>query len=177
MSPLSARLAAVAIALAVSGAAAPLAQRIKMGPVETGPATLTAARKYLEGRWALLSYEIFRPGESSLRLEGEGTLVYDDFGNLQMDVRVNEQTALVLEGVGIRTTDGLLSTQGRTVIDLPARTLVFVLDGQPAFGAPSGPLALNRPRHWEIDGNELTLTTRDDEGRPLAVSRWRKEER
>jgi hypothetical protein len=94
-----------------------------------------------------------------------------------MDVRVDDDTALILEGVGIRTTDGVLSTKGRTVIDLQARTLVFVLDQQPAFGAPSGPLALNRPRHWEVKGNELTLTTKGDDGRPLSVSRWRKEEK
>lgn len=162
--------------MASTALATPLAQRIKMGPVDTGPGTLTAARKHLEGRWTLLSYEIVRPGEPPLRLEGEGTLRYDDFGNLAMDVRVDDDTALILEGVGIRTTDGVLSTKGRTVIDLQARTLVFVLDRQPAFGAPSGPLALNRPRHWEVNGNELTLTTKGDDGRPLSVSRWRKEE-
>jgi hypothetical protein len=157
--------------------AAPDDQRIKMGPVETGPGTLTAARKYLEGRWALLSYEIFPPDAPALRLDGEGTLVYDDFGNLEMDVRVDDKTAVVLEGVGIRTTDGRLVTKGRTVIDLQGRTLVFVLDQQPAFGVPAGPLALNRPRHWEVNGNELTLTTKGDDGRALSVSRWRKADR
>ena len=162
--------------VSVAGGAT-LEQRNPRGPVETGPGTLTAARKYLEGRWTLLSYEIFSPGEPALRLEGEGTLVYDDFGNLEMDIRVDDTTALVLEGVGIRTTDGVLSTKGRTVIDLPGRTLVFVLDGQAPFGTPAGPLALNRPRHWQIEGNELTLTTKGDDGQPLSVSRWRKEQR
>ena len=171
------RLTAAAVAITSTALAAPLAQRIKMGPVETGPGTLTAARKHLEGRWALLSYEIFPPGQAPLRLDGEGTLLYDDFGNLDMDIRVDEKTALVLEGVGIRTADGVLSTKGRTVIDLQARTLVFVLEQQPAFGVPSGPLALNRPRHWDVTGSELTLTTKGDDGRPLSVSRWRKEER
>ena len=146
----------------------------RTGPVEKGPATLSAARKYLEGLWTLVSYEIFQPGQSPLRLEGEGTLVYDDFGNLEMKVKVDVETALILEKVGIDTSDGVLSTKGRTVIDLQAHTLVFVLDGQPAFGAPSGPLALNRTRHWEVDGNTLTLTTRGEDGQPLSVSRWQK---
>ena len=150
-------------------------QRIKLGPVETGPGTLSAARKHLEGRWALLSYEIRQPDGEMLRLDGEGVLVYDDFGNLDMHIRVDDRTALVLEGAGIRTNDGVLSTKGRTAIDLQARTLAFVLDGQPAYGAPSGPLALNRLRHLEVAGNELTLTTRGDDGRSLSVSRWRKE--
>jgi hypothetical protein len=162
------------VTLAAATAAAPLEQRIKMGPVDKGPGTLTAARKYLEGLWTLLSYEIFQPGTAPLRLEGEGTLVYDDFGNLEMKVRVDRKTALILEAQGIRTTDGVLETKGRTVIDLQARTLVFVLDGQAPFGAPSGPLALNRPRHWQVEGPVLTLTTKDDDGQPLSVSRWQK---
>jgi hypothetical protein len=164
-------------AAAAAATAGPLEQRIRMGPVETGPGTLSAARKYLHGRWALLSYEIFPPGQPPVRLDGEGTLLYDDFGNLQMDIRVDGKTALILEGAGIQTSDGLLSTKGLTIIDLQSRTLVFVLDGQPPFGTPAGPLALNRPRHWEVDEGELTLTTRDEDGRPLSVSRWRKEER
>jgi hypothetical protein len=159
-------------------AAAPAAtldqQRLRTGPVETGPGTLSAARKYLEGLWVLLSYEIFQPGQSPLRLEGEGTLVYDDFGNLEMTVRVDDDTALILEKAGIPTSDGVLSTKGRTVIDLQGRTLVFVLDGQPVFGARSGPLALNRPRHWEVAGNVLTLTTKGEDGQPLSISRWQK---
>jgi hypothetical protein len=154
--------------------AAPLEQ---FGPVDKGPGTLTAARKYLEGRWTLLSYEIFPPGEKPVRLEGKGTLFYDDFGNLEMDIRVDGKTALVLEGVGIPTTDGILTTKGRTVINLQGRTLVFVLEGQPAFGHPSGPLALNRPRHWQVEGDELTLTTKGDDGQPLSISRWKKSDR
>lgn len=164
------------VTLATAAPAAPQEQGFNR-EVETGPGTLTAARKYLEGRWTLLSYDIFPPGEPALRLQGKGTLVYDDFGNLAMDVRVDEKTALVLEAVGIQTTDGVLSTKGRTVINLQARTLVFVLDGQAPFGTPAGPLALNRPRHWQVEKNVLTLTTKADDGQPLSVSRWRKEER
>lgn len=150
------------------------AQRIKAGPVTTGPGTLTAARKYLEGRWSLITYDIYPPGKPSVRLDGQGTLLYDDFGNLEMDIRVNEKTAILLEDVGIQITNGRLATKGRTAIDLQAKTLVFVLDGQPAFGKPSGPLALNRPRHWEVTENELTLTTKGDDGKPLSIGRWRK---
>ena len=91
-----------------------------------------------------------------------------------MNVKVDGDTALILEKVGIPTTDGVLTTKGRTVIDLQHQTLVFVLDGQPSFGAPSGPLALNRPRHWVVEGQVLTLTTKGDDGQPLSVSRWQK---
>jgi hypothetical protein len=156
--------------------AAPPAQRLKMGPVAKGPGTLTAARKFLQGRWDLVSYEIFRPGEAPIQLKGggTGTLIYDDYGNLEMNIKVDEPTGKLLEEAGIPTTNGRLTTKGRTVIDLQGRTLVFVLDGQPAFGQPAGPLALNRPRHWEVDESTLTLTTKADDGKPLSVSRWKK---
>jgi hypothetical protein len=37
-----------------------------------------------------------------------------------------------------------------------------------------GPLSANKPRHWEVNGDVLTLTTRDDSGAPSSVSRWKK---
>ena len=55
------------------------------------------------------------------------------------------------------------------------RTLTYVIEGQPAGYAATGPLALTRPRHWVVEGNVLTLTTRDMDGKPLSVSRWRKQ--
>ena len=68
----------------------------------------------------------------------------------------------------------MLSTKGRTVIDMQNKTLTYVISGQPPAGAPSGPIGLNRPRYWEVNGNELTLTTKDDNGKPTSVGRWRK---
>jgi hypothetical protein len=51
------------------------------------------------------------------------------------------------------------------------KTLTYIVPNQtPGMG----PLSVNRPRHWQVDGNLLTLTTMDDEGKPASVSRWRK---
>jgi hypothetical protein len=101
-------------------------------------------------------------------------LRYDNFGNLDVEIRVDEDTAVRLEDAGIRTVRGVLSTSGRTVVDMQRRVLTYVLDGQPSVGARSGPLALSRPRHWHVEGNILTLTTKDDNGVPLSVARWEK---
>jgi hypothetical protein len=162
------------VALAASAHAAPAEQRVKLGPVDTGPGTLTAARKHLEGRWSLLSFELFPPGDAPVRVNGAGTLTYDGYGNLDVEMRVDEATARVLETAGIPSTKGVVSMKGRTVINLQARTLTYVLEGQPAFGAPSGPWALNRPRHWLVEDDVLTLTTKGDDGAPLAIGRWQK---
>ena len=144
------------------------------GPVDEGPGTTAAARRYLQGRWSLLSFEVFSEGRPPLRLNGQGTLTYDAFGNLDVELRVDAATAPMLVAAGIPVTRGVVSTSGRTVIDLQARTLTYFLEGQPPFGAPSGPLALNRPRHWQVDGNVLTLTTKGDDGRPVSIARWEK---
>jgi hypothetical protein len=81
--------------------------------VDTGAGTLTSARKFLEGRWTLESFEVRPPGKAPILLKGQGTLV-------------------------------------------------------------RGPLGTDRPRHWVVEGDVLTLTTKDDAGQPLSIGRWRK---
>jgi hypothetical protein len=143
-----------------------------MGPVDTGAGTLTEARKYLEGLWTLESFEVYPPGKGSVALKGTGTLVYDDFGNLKMDIRADEASSDILRAAGIDIADGVIRSEGRTVVDMQHKTLTYVVKGQPQAG--TGPLAMNRPRHWQVEGNMLTLTTKDDAGNPLSVGRWRK---
>jgi hypothetical protein len=166
----------IVLALAVASAcsASPRQRPVKMGPVDTGAGSLTAARKYLEGRWTLLSFEVFPPGQPPLQLKGSGTLSYDAFGNLNMEIRVDEATSELLARAGIPTREGVLSTSGRTVVDMQARTLTYMIEGQPPVGAPSGPLATNRPRYWQVEGNVLTLTTKGDDGKPVSTGRWEK---
>jgi hypothetical protein len=142
------------------------------GPIESGPGTLTAARKYLEGRWTLESFEMSPPGKAPIQLKGSGSLVYDDFGNMRMEIRADEASADLLRSSGIDIRDGIISTDGRTVVDMQNRTLTCVIkDQNPLI---PGPLATTRPRHWEVTEDLLTLTTKDDAGKPLSVSRWRR---
>jgi hypothetical protein len=160
----------IVLALVPAASAAPP----QKPPVDTGPGTLAAARKYLEGRWSLISFEILPAEGPPVRVSGAGTLTYDGFGNLEVEIRVDATTARTLEEAGIATTNGALSTSGRTVVDMQHQTLTYVLQGELPFGAPSGPLALNRPRHWKVEGDVLTLTTRDESGKTLSVGRWEK---
>lgn len=171
------KVASVVVALATSiGCAASSRQRpISRGPVDTGAGTLTAARKYLEGRWVLESFVVNPPGRSPIVLKGSGVLNYDDFGNLQMEIKADEPSSDLLRAAGIVIPDGVISTNGRTAIDLQSRTLTYLLEGQAsAMKTGGGPLSPNRPRHWELSGDVLTLTTRDEGGAPLSISRWKK---
>jgi hypothetical protein len=152
-------------------------------PVRTaapGAPTVESARQFLQGRWSLISYEVFPPGRPSVQITGgAGTLVYDAFGNLQIEIRVTDQKiAEELERAGIPLANGMISTNGRTAIDLEARTLTYFLEGEPPLltSRPGGPLSFRRPRHWEVNGNTLTLTTRGDDGKPASVGRWQKTE-
>ena len=166
----------IAAALAVFMASAAVAAE-QRGPVDKGPGTLAAARKYLEGRWDLQTFDIMPPGQATIHLSkqtGKGTLIYDDFGNLEMDIKVDAPTAKLLAAAGIQTRNGSLYSKGKTAVDMQGHTLRFILEGQPPTGAPSGPIALNKLRHWQVDGNVLTLTTKDDAGKELSVGKWQK---
>ena len=98
--------------------------------VEGGAGTLPEARKYLEGRWALESFEVRPPGKAPIMLKGSGVLNYDDFGNLRMEIRADQASSDLLRAAGIDIRDGVISTEGRTVIDLQNRTLTYFLEGQ-----------------------------------------------
>jgi hypothetical protein len=168
--------AAIAAVL-VSGIActpAPRVRPVKGGDVDAGPESLTAARKFLEGRWTLEQFEVFPPGKPPITLKGSGTLNYDQFGNLRVEIRADEKSADLLRAAGIETRDGVISTDGRTVVDLQNRTLSYVLEGQKVGAPAAGPLAPSRLRHWEVKGDLLFLSTWDDNKKPLSTGRWRR---
>ena len=116
------------------------------------------ARKFLEGRWSLESFEVYPPGKAAYHLKGAGTLTYDEFGNLRMEIRTDRDAADLLRSAGIDIRDdGMISSDGRT--PSTAKPHADVHDSR-ASRPPGCPLATNRPRHWEVEGNVLTLTTR-----------------
>jgi hypothetical protein len=108
-------------------------------------------------------------------VKGAGTLLYDEFGNLKIDIRTDPATGEALARAGIELKDGVIASEGRTVLNLQNHTLTYVIEGQPGGGfTRAGPLGTSRPRHWQVEGNLLTLTTKDDSGKALSVGRWRK---
>jgi hypothetical protein len=167
-------LALLLVGAAAACAKAPRQKPVPGGPVDEGAGTLTAARKYLEGRWSLESFEVFPPGGAPVTLKGSGTLTYDEFGNLRMEIRADEKSSDVLRAAGIDIRDGVISTDGRTVVDMQNRTITYVAAGQNPIAGPRGPLSAARPRHWEVTKDTLVLTTKDDAGKPMSVGRWRR---
>ena len=43
----------------------------------------------------------------------------------------------------------------------------YVLEGEPDYRPVRHPLDVNLPRHWQADGNDLILRTRDAAGKDL----------
>ena len=166
---------AVSLASALACAASERQRVVSMGPVETGAGTTAAARKFLEGRWLLESAVITPPGGKPITLKGTGVLNYDDFGNLEMNIKADEASSDLLRAGGLVIPDGVISTTGRTAIDVQNKTLTYIVEGQASsMKTGGGPLSPNKPRHWEVNGDVLTLTTKDDTGAPASVSRWKK---
>ena len=166
-------LAAVAAAFVTTGGCG--RGPIHLGPLDTNAGTLADARKYLEGRWGLLSFEVQPPVGDMIQVKGEGTLLFDDFGNLEMEIRTDETTGRVLSEAGIPLEKGRLSVKGRTAVDMAHQTLTFVPQGQPLLVPRSGPLAAIYPRYWTVEGDVLTIGTNDDLGNPTTVGRWRRQ--
>jgi hypothetical protein len=158
---------------AAACAPAPSQRPVQLGPVAQSAGSLTAARKFLEGRWALDSFEIYPAGKPPLTLKGSGSLAYDEFGNLRMEIRADPDAADIMRAAGIDIREGVIATDGRTAVDMQNKTLTYVIQSQ-AAAAGTGPLATNRPRHWQVEGDVLTLTTKDDAGNPASMSRWRR---
>jgi hypothetical protein len=163
----------VSLLLGLAGCQGSPSQRpVKLGPVDEGRGSLTAARKYLEGQWTLESFEIYPPGKAPVALKGSGTLTYDEYANLKIDIHADQDSSDLMRAAGIDIQEGVTSSSGRTVVDMQNKTLTYVIAGQPTRS--TGPLALTRPRHWQVEGPILTLTTQDDAGKPLSVSKWKK---
>lgn len=119
--------------------------------------------------------DLFPPNEPAIHVVGSGTLLYDNFANMTVDLRIDSATAKMFERIGIPAPDGVISTTGRTLVDMTTRTLSYTLEGQQAVRPATHPLDTNRPRYWEVEGNTLTLRTKDDSGKVISVAVWRKE--
>ena len=127
-----------------------------------------------------IKFMLASPAEDAdeiVRRLGVPIWVEDKYSNLDMQIRVTDQkVADALGAAGVPLRDGVISTTGRTALDLQNHKLTYMIDGQSQLvsSAQMGPLAMNRPRYWQVEGADLILTTKDDNGQPLAVSRWKK---
>ena len=167
--------AALAFASAVACSSAPIDKPLKLDKVDKGPGTLSEARQYLEGRWTLVSMDLFPPDFPAVHNAATGSMTYDNFSNMKVEMQLNPEATQLADRIGIPNQTGQVLTTGRTVIDIGNHAISYVLEGQPGTRPPTHPLDTNLPRYWEVSGDTLTLRTKDEAGKILSVSVWRKE--
>jgi hypothetical protein len=168
-------LTAVAICCCVASCAKP--------PIDTGANSVVDARKSLEGTWNMLSLEVAALDGRQRMVEANGTLVLDAFGNLDINYRVADAGLQTLDSIGLKSPNPLITTSGKVVIDPTQRKVTYLAEDAAArafdpdlAARRANPFALERPRYYSLDTNGvMTLTTRYDNGKDAATSRWRKE--
>jgi len=150
-------------------ASAPLQKPIGAAEAESGPGTLEAVRKQLEGSWTLVSYEILQGGRRQ-RLDAKAEMTYDQFGNLKM---IGE---LKTPGASGDRRPALLNYSGRAVIDVGKSELHFVVEnsGDPLPRAVEAPVNPENVRHYMFRDSLLELTVSDANGQATGFSTWKK---
>jgi hypothetical protein len=161
----------VATVPAVAGCtSAPRKRPVKMGAVDTGPGSLEAVRRQLEGSWELVSLEAIDPTGKATPRKAAGRLTYDAYGNLGITGRLQDtdepQTSV----------SGLLAYTGRAVIDAPKSRLVLmdVQSRLPSSAEIPAEVSADKVRYYVIQGNMLTLTVKDAAGATTGRTTWHK---
>jgi len=160
--------ACVALALGAPNCApAPIKKPLKTGPIASGPESLEATRRALEGAWTLTSAEIVDDQGAHRPVKASGRLTYDAFGN--MTVHGTVEDASLREKL-------VLEYQGRIVIDT-TRHQFYPADLESA--KPIDPdeivrIAPDKVRHYELTATTLAVTYADKAGKTTAVVRWKR---
>lgn len=147
---------------------APRERPIKMGPVDTGVGSLEAARLALQGTWELLTLDTYASQDAApAAVSANAQMTFDAYGNVRI-------SAARLPDA--RDASRLLDYSGQVVID-PVRhewRLVAVTRGKKAVEKLSADVAPDKVRVYDVQGDALTLTMRDADGRRTASSTWRR---
>lgn len=159
--------AGVACALLLPACTAtPRAKPIPTTKIDTGPGSLQAARRALEGTWTLVSLDVMEGG-APRRVPASGTLTYDAYGNMTIEGKIDDDPA---------RTPTFLAYRGRIVIDT-ARKQFYPADlvsGAPVDQSALAPVSPDKARRYEVTADTLTVTYMDAAAKPTAVASWRR---
>lgn len=139
------------------------------GAVQPAGGADQQVRRQLEGRWELVTYETIAPDGSRTPQPVSGQLSFNPSGTLSVRAQLRRQGVPPF----------VLEYSGRAVIDPRAQRLRVEGASVPAPpGAPANAVAavsLDRPRHFQIQGDLLTVSALDPgSNRPTATAVWRK---
>jgi hypothetical protein len=164
------QLVSSALALALAGIGFACAASPRQRPLNTSPIgdSLQQVRSQFQGTWELVSLEIHPPEGSAVRVSARGTLVYDEYGNLDINGTITDPAyAKMIDSK-------VLASKGRAVIDATNKQIRLLdVQGNATDVAPE--VSPDKTRRYEFNGNLLTLTSSDANGRVTAVATWKKQ--
>ena len=139
----------------------------RMGLAESGPGSLAATRKALEGTWTLASLEMVDAQGMRRNVKASGQLSYDAYSNMTIRGVIedaSEAAPLVID------------YQGRIFIDPAKREfypadLVSLRPVEPGQGAAISP---DKIRKYELSPDSFVVTYLDGSAKPTAIARWRR---
>jgi len=141
---------------------------VKMGDVDTGPGSLEAVRRQLQGTWELVSLAVVpQGGGEPVPLKARGTLTYDEFGNLTVDAQTDDPNA-----PQAARTANLLTFKGRAVIDA-AKSELKLMDVTGSVD-PNTVISTERRRRFAFEGDLLKLSSLEPNGQIAATATWRR---
>jgi hypothetical protein len=174
MNGLGRALTAVAVGVALASStlaitackAKPGGRVLKTEPIETGPGTLEAERRRLQGTWELVKLELYDASGKPQPLDATGRMTFDEYGNVRT-------TGSAKQGSG--ATALLLGYTGQVVIDTVKKEWRLVeVTKDPGSGAAPAEVAADKVRAYEFVGDELKLSLRDGSGKVTASVTWRR---
>jgi hypothetical protein len=162
----------VAVCVFLTGCAASPRQRpISAGPVEFNANSLEATRRQLAGTWMLTKLEALDQAGHLVPIKAKAQLTYDEFGNLTIAATLDEPMP-GQKSVGEASN---LDYKGRATIDVARHELVFT--GNSTAAPDAGTLkaiALESRRKYDLNGQTLTLSTMDQNGKIVMRTTYRK---
>ena len=169
MHRISCRLAVATIALSCLAAceSAPRVRPVKMGPVDTGPASVESVRRQLMGSWELTALEVYSPTGEKIVPQASGRLQYDDYGNLSMKGSIQGASGV---------DPSVLNLTGQVAIDPTSQSFRIVrVESASADSRRVDPaLDAANVRYYEFADNLLKTTVKAADGRTTAMATWKR---
>jgi hypothetical protein len=152
-------------------APSPRQRPLSAGPVEFGPDSLEVTRRQLAGTWTMTRLEALDQTGHLVPVKAKAQLTYDEFGNLTITATLEEP----LPGQKSVGEASNLDYKGRATIDTARHELVFT--GNSTAAPDPGTLkaiGLESRRKYELDGQTLTMSTMDKNGKVILRTTYRK---
>src|SRR5262245_49897034 len=149
-----------------AGSGGPMNKPVALGG-DAGSGAVENVRQQLMGTWELTGLEMVPPkGGARVPVKATGSMVYDQFGNLEISARTNDPAA----PVAAREVDRL-SFKGRAVIDVVNKELKLMdLKGN---ANPDEIISPDLRRKYEFGTSEtLKLSAFDASGTVTAITSW-----